>query len=109
MSVDRNSCYAKGRSPQIFLSLETRHERRALPYTLLLEVEMASDARLLQLTFSHYEVLVKGGRLEEIYESVREATCTAIRTSSTDDRYSTERETPAYVTEVRIKRLEVSA
>jgi hypothetical protein len=70
---------------------------------------MASDARLLQLTFSHYEVLVKGGRLEEIYESVREATCTAIRISSTDDQYSTERETPAYVTEVRIKRLEVSA
>ncbi len=109
MSVNRNSCYSKGRSPQLFLSLETRHERRALPYTLLLEVEMASDACLLQLVFSHYEVLVKGGRLEEIYESVRDATCTAIRPSSTDDRYSAERETPAYVTEVRIKRLEVSA
>lgn len=108
MSVNRNSCYAKGRSPQVFLSLETRHERRALPYTLLLEVEMSSDACLLQLVFSHYEVLVKGGRLDEIYESVREASCVVIRPSSTNDQYSAERETPAFVTEVRIKRLEVS-
>ena len=109
MSVNRNSCYAKGRSPQLFLSLETRHERRALPYTLLLEVEMASDACLLKLVFSHYEVLVKGGQLDEIYESVREASCTAIRPSSTHDQYSAERETSAFITEVRIKRLEVSA
>lgn len=73
MSVTRNGCYAESRAPQVFLSLETPRERRALPYTLLLEVEISSDSGLLKLVYSHFEVLVKGSKLDVIYESVRDA------------------------------------
>lgn len=108
MSVNRNGCYAEGRSPQIFLSLETSQERRALPYTLLLDIEISSDSCLLKLIFSHYEVVVRGSRLEEIYESVREASCAVIMPGRAVDQYTTTPKTTAVVTEVRIKRLELS-
>ena len=79
MKPTQDSCYAEGRAPQIFLSLETPRERRALPYTLLLEVEISLDSSLLKLVYSHYEVLVRGSELDVIYESVRAASCAAIK------------------------------
>lgn len=108
MSVDRKGCYDEARSPQVFLSLEAPHERRALPYTLLLDVELSSNSCLLKLTFSHYEVLVRGSRLEEVYESVRAAACAAIKPGRAEDRYSIDKENKAVVMEIRIKRLMVS-
>jgi hypothetical protein len=106
MSTTRNGCYAEARAPQVFLSLETPRERRALPYTLLLEVEISSDSGLLKLVFSHYEVLVKGSKLDVIYESVRDASCTAIMPGKAIDGYSAPARTTATVTEIRIKRLQ---
>ncbi len=106
MSATRNSCYTEARAPQVFLSLETPRERRALPYTLLLDLEISSDSSLLKLVYSHYEVLVRGNQLEVIYESVRAASCTAIMSGKATDGYSAPAKTTATVTEIRIKRLE---
>ena len=106
MRPTRDSCYTEARAPQVFLSLETPRDRRALPYTLLLEVEISSDSSLLKLVFSHYEVLVRGSELDVIYESVRAASCAAIMPGKATDGYSAPPKTAATVTEIRIKRLE---
>ena len=106
MKPTQDSCYAEGRAPQIFLSLESPRERRALPYTLLLEVEISLDSSLLKLGFSHYEVLVRGSGLDVIYESVRAASCAVIKPGKAMDAYSVPLKTTVIVTEIRIKRLE---
>ena len=58
------------------------------------------------LVYSHYEVLVRGSGLDVIYESVRAASCAAIKPGKAMDAYSTPLKTTASVTEIRIKRLE---
>ena len=103
MSRENNGCYREDRAPQVFLSLETPRERRALPYALLVDVEMAADSTLLKLVFSHYEVLVHGSRLDVIYESVRAASCAAILPGQATDPYTTPAKTTATVTDIRIK------
>lgn len=107
MKPTQDSCYAEGRAPQVFLSLETPRERRALPYTLLLEIEISMDASLLKLVYSHYEVLVRGSGLDIVCESVRAASCAAIKAGKAMDAYSAPLKTTATVTEIRIKRLEL--
>ena len=106
MTPTRDSCYAEARAPQVFLSLETPRERRALPYTLLLEVEISAESSLLKLIFSHYEVLVRANQLDVIYESVRAASCTIIMPGKATDGHSAPAKTTVTVTEIRIKRLE---
>ena len=103
MSRENHGCYREDRAPQVFLSLETPRERRALPYALLVDVEIAADSTLLKLVFSHYEVLVRGSRLDAIYESVRAASCAAILPGQATDPYSSPAKTTATVAEIRIK------
>ena len=103
MSRENHGCYREDRAPQVFLSLETMRERRALPYALLVDVEIAADSTLLKLVFSHYEVLVRGSRLDVIYESVRAASCAAILPGQATDPYTTPAKTTATVTDIRIK------
>lgn len=103
MSRENHGCYREDRAPQVFLSLETTRERRALPYALLVDVEIAADSTLLKLVFSHYEVLVRGSRLDVIYESVRAASCAAILPGQATDPYTTPAKTTATVTDIRIK------
>lgn len=103
MSRENHGCYREDRAPQVFLSLETPRERRALPYALLVDVEIAADSTLLKLVFSHYEVLVRGSRLDVIYESVRAASCAAILPGQATDAYLAPAKNTASVVDIRIK------
>jgi len=66
------------------------------------------DSSLLKLGFSHYEVPVRGSGLDVIRESVRAASCAAIKPVKAMDAYSAPLKTTASVTEIRIKRPEPS-
>ena len=103
MSRENHGCYRVDRAPQVFLSFETPRERRALPYALLVDLEIATDSTLLKIVFSHYEVFVRGSQMDAVYESVRSASCAAIfpGTPGADD----SRKDVASVVEIRIKRL----
>ncbi len=103
MSRANHGCYREDRAPQVFLSLETPRERRALPYALLVDIEIAADSTVLKLSFSHYEVMVRGSGLDVLYESVRAASCAAILPGKATDPYSTPAKTTATVSDIRIK------
>ena len=105
--MNQRGCFSFGRSPQVFLSLETPQERRALPYALLVDVEISSDSSVIKLSFSHYEVTVRGSQLDEIYRSIRATQCAMImpgNRSEADLPHGSK--TPMYVIDIRLKRLQ---
>lgn len=108
--MNKRGCYSFGRASQAFLSLETPQERRALPYALLVDIEISTDSNALKLSFSHYTVTVRGNQLDEIYHSIRAAECAVItpgRRSDTDPSHGNK--SSMSVTDVRLKRLEPCA
>ena len=93
--------------PQVSLSLETPQERRALPYALLVDVEISSDSTTIKLSFSHYAVMVRGYQLDEIYHSICAAECAVImsgKRSDVDVPHGSK--TFMSVTDIRLKRLQ---
>jgi hypothetical protein len=91
----------------LFLRFESTRERIALPYALLLKLEMSLDQRTLELGFATHAVTIGGRELHEIYEAVADGHARCIRLS---DRETTgivsRREDRAVVGEIRITRLD---
>ena len=105
--MNQRGCFSFARSPQVFLSLETPQERRALPYALLVDVEISSDSTTIKLSFSHYAVTVRGNQLDEIYHSIRAAECAVIMPGKRSDADAPHGSKPSMsVTDIRLKRLQ---
>ncbi len=94
-------------TPGLFLRFESTRERIALPYALLLKLELSLDQRTLELGFATHAVTVGGWDLHEIYEAVADGHARCIRLS---DRETTggvvRRDGGAVVAEIRITRLD---
>jgi hypothetical protein len=105
--MTQQGCFISARSQQAFLSLETPQERRALPYALLVDVEISADSTMVKLSFSHYIVTVRGSRLDEIYQSIRAAECAVIMPGKRSDADTPHGSKPSMsVTDIRLKRLQ---
>lgn len=82
-------------------------ERIALPYALLLKLELSLDQRTLELGFATHAVTVGGRDLHEIYEAVADGHARCIRLSARETPGSTaRRDDRAVVGEIRIARLD---
>lgn len=94
-------------TPGLFLRFESTRERIALPYALLLKLELSLDQRTLELGFATHAVTIGGRELHEIYEAVADGHARCIRLS---DRETTggvvRRDGGAVIAEIRITRLE---
>ena len=105
--MNQRGCFSFVRSPQVFLSLETPQERRALPYALLVDVEISSDSTTIKLSFSHYAVTVRGNQLDEIYHSICAAECAVIMPGKRSDADAPHSSRPSMsVTDIQLKRLQ---
>ena len=105
--MNQQGCFSFARSPQVFLSLETPQERRALPYALLVDAEISSDSTTIRLSFSHYAVTVRGYQLDEIFHSIRAAEGAVIMPGKQSDADAPQGRKPSMsVTDIRLKRLQ---
>ena len=68
-------------TPGLFLRFESRRERVALPYAVLLKLELSLDERMLELGFATHLVTISGRDLREIYEAVADGRARCIRLS----------------------------
>jgi hypothetical protein len=68
-------------TPELFLRFESTRNRIALPYALLLKLELSLDQRTLELGFATHTVTVSGWDLQEVYEAVAEGHARCIRVS----------------------------
>ena len=78
-SVDRKD------TPGVFLRFESARERMALPYSLMMKLEMSMDERTLELAFVSHVVTIAGRNLRETYEAITEGDARCIRLSKPDD------------------------
>lgn len=53
--------------PAVCLRLQSHRQRIALPYALLLRVELSEDETTCAITFATHEVSVQGRHLEQVY------------------------------------------
>ena len=107
--MSERDCYETDHSGQAFLRLMNARERRALPYALLVDLELSEDSTALKLIFAHYEVTVRGRNLGVIFEKVSATRCVLIQPGrSSNSRTENSDETTAVI-EVRLKRLSVAA
>lgn len=60
-------CYLSSERSAPFLRLETKRERMALPYALLLGIVLSLDETTLELDFASHKVTVTGKRLYEVF------------------------------------------
>lgn len=56
--------------PGVCLRLESSRQRVAIPYALLLRVELSEDETGCDLTFATHEVRIRGRRLRAVYLAV---------------------------------------
>jgi hypothetical protein len=56
--------------PAVCLRLQSHRQRIALPYALLLRVELSEDETTCAITFATHEVSVQGRHLEQVYLAV---------------------------------------
>jgi hypothetical protein len=91
----------------LFLRFESKRERVALPYALLLQLELSLDQRTLELAFATHTVTVGGWDLNEIYEMIADGHAKCIRLSDQGSPgNSARRDDRAIVGEIRIARVE---
>lgn len=94
-------------TPGLFLRFESTRERIALPYALLLKLELSLDQRTLELGFATHAVTIGGRELHEIYEAVADGNARCIRLSDRETHGTVSwREDRAVVAEIRITRLD---
>jgi hypothetical protein len=91
----------------LFLRFESTRERIALPYALLLKLELSLDQRTLELGFATHAVTIGGRELHEIYEAVADghARCIVLSDRVTQ-RVAMQRDRGTVVAEIRIMRLD---
>lgn len=94
-------------TPGLFLRFESTRERIALPYALLLKLELSLDQRTLELGFATHAVTIGGRELHEIYEAVADghARCIVLSDRETQ-RVAMQRDRGTVVAEIRIMRLD---
>ncbi|HEX7632361.1 MAG TPA: hypothetical protein VF388_09525, partial [Lacunisphaera sp.] len=63
-------CLVTQNVPAICLRLQSHRQRIALPYALLLRVELSEDSTACAITFATHEVSVQGRHLERVYLAV---------------------------------------
>ncbi len=107
--MSERECYDTDHAGQAFLRLMNTRERRALPYALLVEMELSEDSTALKLTFAHYEVIVRGRNLGAIFEKISTTRCTLIQPGRSANSHTGTPDEATAVTEVRLKRLSVAA
>jgi hypothetical protein len=107
--MSASDCYETEHAGQAFLRLMNARERRALPYALLVDVELSENSTALKLVFPHYEVTVRGRNLEVIFEKIAAARCTLIQPGRSSRSRGQDSDEPTVVTEVRLKCLSASA
>ena len=94
-------------SPGLFLRFESTREQIALPYSLLLKLELSLDQRTLELGFATHTVTVGGLDLHEIYEAVSDGHARCIRLTDRETHgIVSRRDDRAVVVEIRIARVD---
>ncbi len=63
-------CLVTQEVPSVCLRLHSHRQRLALPYALLLRVELAGDETSCVITFATHEVSVRGRHLRAVYFAV---------------------------------------
>ena len=64
--------------PAVCLRLQSQRQQIALPYALLLRVELSEDATNCGIHFATHEISVRGRHLREVYLAVSQAQATEI-------------------------------
>jgi hypothetical protein len=91
----------------LFLRFESTRERIALPYALLLKLELSLDQRTLELGFGTHAVTIGGRELHEIYEMIADGHAKCIRLSDREPPGNpARRDDRAVVGEIRIARVD---
>lgn len=89
--------------PAVCLRLQSHRQQLALPYALLLRIELSEDETSCVIVFATHEISVRGRHLREVYLAISQAQATEISISQS----ATLRDGSAFlgslVTEVRIK------
>lgn len=67
-------------TPAVCLRLESHRQRIAIPYALLLKVEISTDDTACDLTFATHQVGIRGRHLRELYFAVSQAQAVQIST-----------------------------
>lgn len=96
-------CLATQEVPAVCLRLQSHRQQIALPYALLLRVELSEDATSCVISFATHEISVRGRHLREVYLAVSQAQATEISIGQS----ATLREGTAFlgplVTDIRIE------
>lgn len=66
--------------PAVCLRLESHRQRIAIPYALLLKVEISDDDTVCVLTFGTHKVHVRGRHLRDVYVAVSQAQAVQLNT-----------------------------
>ncbi|MFZ5496520.1 MAG: hypothetical protein ACOZE5_14445 [Verrucomicrobiota bacterium] len=66
--------------PAVCLRLESHRQRIAIPYALLLKVEISTDETACELTFATHQVSIRGRHLHDVYLAVSQAQAVQIST-----------------------------
>ncbi len=103
-------CYIAGDRPASFLRLETRRERMALPYAMLLGIVLSLDETSLELDFASHKVTVSGKRLYEVFCAISAGQGQALMALGTVEEFALGPAAKApYIQDIRIKPVEVAA
>jgi hypothetical protein len=73
-------CLDTRETPAVCLRIESHRQRIALPYSLLLKVEISTDDTACDLTFATNKVAVRGRHLRGVYIAVSQAQAVKIST-----------------------------
>lgn len=103
-------CYIAGDQPAPFLRLETKRERMALPYAMLLGIVLSLDETSMELDFASHKVTVSGKRLYEVFCAISAGQGQALLALGTGEEFALGPVTKApYIQDIRIKSLESSS
>ena len=70
ITIRNTGCLDTQEVPPVCLRLHSHRQRIALPYALLLRVELAADETGFVITFATHEVRVRGRHLQAVYLAV---------------------------------------
>jgi hypothetical protein len=68
--------------PAVCLRLNSRRERIAIPYAMLLRVEISDGEKLCDLTFATHIIHVRGENIDEVFVAVSQAKAVELRIRS---------------------------
>lgn len=89
--------------PAVCLRLQSHRQQIALPYALLLRVELAEDETNCMIFFATHEISVRGRHLREVYLAVSQAQAVQISTGLSSDVSAGQAYVGPLITEIRIE------